>query len=510
MGNRDLSATWAYHDGTKHSPESIRRSPGFLDWDNLPLPFKIYKDLEPIPLPHDTAATSRPALAAIADAGSAAGGGPALDLRVLAHVLHCSAGVLRRRTHPGGEVFFRAQACTGNLHHIDLYLVCGALAGLAAGIYHFGPHDFALRRLRSGDYRAAVVEATGREPAIAGAPVVVACTSTFWRNAWKYRSRTYRHCFWDNGTLLANLLAVSAALDVPARVVLGFVDDTLDRLLELDSRREVTLSLVALGSGAAPPPSPPPVSPIELETLPLSVREIDYPAVREAHVASSLRTVEEVVSWRRPLLAAPSAPAPERCLPLAPRRSEPSETIERVIRRRGSTRRFSHAPINFAALSTILRSVSRGVPADYVAPADVVAELYLIVNAVDGLAPGTYFFDRLRDGFVPLRAGDLRREAGHLALGQALAADAAVNLYWLVDLGPVLERLGNRGYRAAQLDAAIAGGKSYLAAFALGLGATGLTFFDDDVTAFFSPHAEGKSVMFLMAVGKPEGRGPTR
>jgi hypothetical protein len=35
------------------------------------------------------------------------------------------------------------------------------------------------------------------------------------------------------------------------------------------------------------------------------------------------------------------------------------------------------------------------------------------------------------------------------------------------------------------------------------LGATGLTFFDDDVTAFFSPHATGKSVMFLTAIGKP-------
>jgi nitroreductase len=65
----------------------------------------------------------------------------------------------------------------------------------------------------------------------------------------------------------------------------------------------------------------------------------------------------------------------------------------------------------------------------------------------------------------------------------------------------VLARFGNRGYRVAQQEAAIVGGKLYLAAYALGLGATGLTFFDDDVTAFFSPHAAGKSVMFLVALG---------
>ena len=65
-----------------------------------------------------------------------------------------------------------------------------------------------------------------------------------------------------------------------------------------------------------------------------------------------------------------------------------------------------------------------------------------------------------------------------------------------------LERFGNRGYRAAQLEAAIMGGKLYLAAYAQRLGASGLTFFDDDVTEFFSPDAAGKSVMFLIALGK--------
>ena len=40
----------------------------------------------------------------------------------------------------------------------------------------------------------------------------------------------------------------------------------------------------------------------------------------------------------------------------------------------------------------------------------------------------------------------------------------------------------------------------------MGLGATGLTFFDDEVTQFFSPHAAGKSVMFLTLLGVPQKR----
>ena len=47
----------------------------------------------------------------------------------------------------------------------------------------------------------------------------------------------------------------------------------------------------------------------------------------------------------------------------------------------------------------------------------------------------------------------------------------------------------------------ILGGRMYLAAYGQGFGATGLTFFDNDVSEFFSPHAAGKSVMFLIALG---------
>src|SRR5207244_8386205 len=162
-----------------------------------------------------------------------------------------------------------------------------------------------LGRLRAGDQRAAGVAATAGGPAIATAPVIVACTSTFWRNAWKYQARTSRHCFWDDGTLLANLLAVAAAVDLPARVVLGFVDDELNRLLDLDTEREVTLALVALGGGGPPPPPAPPAPRLGLATLPLSAREVDYPAIRRAHAASSLTTAKKGATWRGPLAPPP-------------------------------------------------------------------------------------------------------------------------------------------------------------------------------------------------------------
>ena len=135
-------------------------------------------------------------------------------------------------------------------------------------------------------------------------------------------------------------------------------------------------------------------------------------------------------------------------------------------------------------------------------------DVYVIVNAVEGLPAGSYVYRPAESALESLTEGEFRNEAGDLGLNQALPADASVNVFFMANLTPILERFGNRGYRVAQLESAINGGRLYLAAYALGLGASGLTFYDDDVTDFFSPHAEGKSPMFLVALGHPVRRTP--
>src|SRR5207244_3358575 len=255
------------------------------------------------------------ALCALAASAVEPKGGRLPDLGLLGPLLHYSAGITRRIRSPRGEMLFRAASCTGALYHIDLYLVCGDLSDLEAGVYHFGVHDFSLRRLRRGDFRGELVRATADEPAVALAPVILICSSTFWRNSWKYQARAYRHCFWDSGTILANLLAITAAHRVPARVVCGFVDDRVNRLLGLEPRSEVALALVALGRDS-PIGHAPEVGPLALETTALSRSEVDYPAIRAMHEASSLTEEAEVAAWRGAAAVAQLAPSSGRLYPL--------------------------------------------------------------------------------------------------------------------------------------------------------------------------------------------------
>jgi hypothetical protein len=207
---------------------------------------------------------------------------------------------------------------------------------------------------------------------------------------------------------------------------------------------------------------------------------IEYPEAHALHVASKLASADEVEryrgdgGWENARLGIP----------------------DEVFRRRGSIRDFSPEPVAREELAAILASAMGPIPLD-VPPSN---EFRLIANAVEGLEPGAYRFDP-PDTFHPLRAGNFRRQAGYLVLEQFLGALAAATMFAMADLDEVLRRYGNRGYRAAQLEAGIRVGRVYLGAFTRGLGATASTFYDDDVTAFLAPD-ERLSPLLCAAVGR--------
>src|ERR1051326_729343 len=127
MNNREIRAAWKYHDATKHSYWSIRNNPHTLDWATRPHPFKIYPKIEPLLLPRDVAQTGVTALSAISVREPLSRTESVPDLQDLARILYFSAGITKQRAYPGGEIYFRAAACTGALYEIELY-VCVAIS----------------------------------------------------------------------------------------------------------------------------------------------------------------------------------------------------------------------------------------------------------------------------------------------------------------------------------------------------------------------------------------------
>ena len=478
MPNSDTNAARSFHDATKLSYINLATKP--------PL-YKTYLDLPATALPAEMPSPGAPTLLAVGGVVSPSQG--PLNLATIAQLLHYSAGLIRRSTlRSVGEVHYRAAASAGALYPIELYVVCGDLQGLSAGIYHYAPSTHSLSLLCSGDYRGNLAAAAAGHPGIADAPATIVSTCVFWRSAWKYRERGYRYCYWDNGTILANMTATANALGQPASIVAGFVDAQVDALLGLESSSEASFFLVPIGDGNAAPAAVSRLDVVDAGVLGVEWRT-EYPETSALHAGSCLGGLAEVQDWRKPPAARASLQSADWL---------ESEPLGTTVAHRGSTRRFARELMPAGQLETLLATSASQVNADY---GGGVIDTYLIVNAAEGIAPGTYYYSTASDRLELIQPGEFREEAGHLCFEQALGADASAVAFFMADLDAILTRFGNRGYRVAQLEAGIIGGRMYLCSHAMGLGATGMTFYDEAVTAFLSPHAAGKSLMFLVGLG---------
>ncbi|HEY6884490.1 MAG TPA: SagB family peptide dehydrogenase, partial [Nitrososphaeraceae archaeon] len=406
--NNDIRYALEFHEATKHSEISIQTSGHYLDWDNKPRPFKIYTKLPSIPLPQDFCKPSLDAITSISKIKSitesnATTTSPAVDIKKLAEILFFSAGITRELNYPYGTYYMRAAAATGALYPIELYVVCQDIPGLRAGVYHFCPGDFTLTELRNGDYRGKLSAAAGESKNIMASPIIIIFSSIAWRNAWKYQARSYRHWFWDSGVIAANLLGTTVSNNIRSFLIMGFVDDIVNRMLLLDDKREAAIAMAAIGIGLSKNQvgsnSKEIISSLSSslpypEVLPLSKKaEVEYPEIWRMHQASSLSNTEEVKQWANSASSFKKQDRTSRTEILNSQTLQYKESssfqsgLGDVILLRGSSRRFARKPISFMQLSTILYASTRSIPLDFLGQdGDRTAiDVYMIVNDVEGL-----------------------------------------------------------------------------------------------------------------------------
>jgi len=306
--------------------------------------------------------------------------------------------------------------------------------------------------------------------------IVICLTAIHARTGWKYQERGYRHVWWDAGTMAANLLALAAASGYRPRLYTAFVDHAVNEALGVDGVHEHALALLSLagGSAGAEASAPDFALPAESGTR--------FPLAEQAHAASALSDADAVRAWRSP------ETEPEPKLPRG-------ELVD-AIRRRSSVRRYAETPLPRHAFAELLDWSEAPIPAD----SPRVVEQLVTVAAVEGLESGIY------DGrltFLHARdPGELREGAGFAAMEQDHPQRAAANIFQMADLDDVVERLGERGYRWAQLEAGIRAGRLQIGAFMRGWGAAASTFYDDEVSNLLETDA---SPMLMVAVGAPGG-----
>jgi SagB-type dehydrogenase family enzyme len=479
-----------YHEATKHSVESLVRAQRVLDWANMPDPFRHYEGVPVFDLPADPPAPEIPTLDVLQGTSGTTpvGDGPAF----LSQLLFYSAAISASKRVPstGDAYALRVNPSSGNLHPTEFHFVTRGLKQWPDGLYHYDPSRHIAEQRGRGAF----------ETTMAGgpAPIVLILTSIAWREAWKYGERAYRYCLLDIGHAWQALALCARAIGCEAFGFGGFVDDEVAQLCR-PSMDEWPMLMVSLRGESIPVRQADAAKTVWFGGVAnlLSNETIAQPLIEGFHFATKQSCSKSGTSFAEP---APTGSG-EIALP-SPASS--TRSFGEVARMRRSALDFlgGKRSMSLAELSAILAKTAQPLSADFASPRFI--QLYLYAHRVDGLQPGVYRFWPECIELEQVKSGDQRVAAAGLSLGQDLACNACVAFSMIGDLDRATGTYGDRGYRYLHFEAGAIGQRLYLAAEALGLGATGIgAFYDDEVHRHLHLTPKEGQVVYHFAIGYP-------
>jgi SagB-type dehydrogenase family enzyme len=483
--------TWReYHELTKHSAESVRRTHRYLDWANMPDPFRHYQGVPVLDLPVDPSA---PQISALDVLDGKTGNTAAQDgAEFLSQLMFYSASIsaFKRVPSTGAIYALRVNPSSGNLHPTEFHFYARGLAGWPDGLYHYRPSSHMVEQRATGYF--------GEKLLNTSVPLIFVLTSIAWREAWKYRDRAYRYCLHDIGHAWQALTLGARSIGCGSFALGHFSDDRVAEscLLPQD---EWPMLIVGLYGPSIPARMLIPSETVLFGGQPnrLSEKQELYPLIERMHGATKLSTESAIASVDLPRVSG---------------RGEIRLTSQDATGRRyGDIVRARRSALDFrggsesispSQLATLLSSTKEPLCADFATTRFV--HLYLYVHRVEGLAQGLYRFSPEHPGLEKIKDGDQRLIAAALSLGQDLAGNACLAFSMIGDLEKAARLYGDRGYRYVHFEAGAIGQRMYLAAEALGLRATGIgAFFDEQVNQYLGLSPELGQVVYHFAIGYP-------
>lgn len=498
-----------YHEQTKHHYHQSARSLGYLDWATQPDPFRCYEGVPALRLP---LLGNDPTCGHMALYERHQNVSRKFDHESIGAFLELSLGLSAWKSVAGNSWALRMNPSSGNLHPTEAHLILPTLPGITAGVFHYNSYWHAL-------------EPRADLPATLGQQVhehfhtdgfLVALTSIFWREAWKYGERAFRYCQHDVGhavaalSFSANLLGwkvtwLHAVSDEEIATVLGF-----DQIQwpELEREHPELLCFVHRNEQQGIPRDLPReivagFSGLEFQGTPnqLSKNHVDWEMIsRVAEATAKPRSWEDAPAGPgRPDLPATTWP---RYIPTIPSRIPAAQ----IIRQRRSAVAFDE--VSSITSDQFYALLDKTLPRDQCAPfdlglADARVHLLLFVHRVRELEPGLYFFVRAERDLPALQqechrhflwrtvvetlplylleAGDFRSTATTVSCQQSIAGDGAFSLGMIARFREEVQTTPGR-YRHLFWETGVVGQVLYLEAEAQGVRGTGIgCFFDDPV-----------------------------
>ncbi|WP_030959261.1 SagB family peptide dehydrogenase [Streptomyces sp. NRRL S-378] len=455
------------------------------DWADRPRKAKFHPDAETLPLPAPPPPATPPQPV------------PGFTLPLLAGMLGDSYGLTGRRLavqantdlaalpHYTHANWSRGTASGGGLYPVAVHWAAGPGGPLIPGLYHYAPHRHGLRRLLAGDVTGDVREALGPGAGAAGqATQYLVLSVKYWQNAFKYNSFSFHAVSMDVGALVQTWRLWAAQYGLRIDPVLWFDEEHVARLLGVAPEQEGVFAVVPLTWQGAREPGHAGATGATTRhrDLERSRRVIEFETLRRIHRATAGRAADRPAPGALDAAAAfPPRGADPLPLPVPP---APPVTVTRALRaRRSSFGRFDASrPLAAGQLAALLADCAA---TRYATEAErpgspALTSLYAFVNHVEGIAPGTYAYDRTAHTLRPVRPGPpgpfLQRA---YFLSNYNLEQAGAVLVPTVRTTAVLDGVGDRGYRLVGGAVGAVAQTFYTTAAAHGLGAGVALGFDN-------------------------------
>lgn len=200
-----------------------------------------------------------------------------------------------------------------------------------------------------------------------------------------------------------------------------------------------------------------------------------------------------------------------KTIPLPKPRFEKVLDFWTILKKRRSIRDYQTGPLSLNELTNLLwatQGLTGGVISSWYRTVPSAGALhpidtYLVINRVEELPSGIYFFHVEDFALQEKKAGDFSRQIASAALGQEMALNAAVVFVWVAVIDRCRQKYRQRAYRYIYLDCGHIGQNLYLAATAMNLGCCTIgAFFDEEVNTLLEIDGREETTIYLATIGK--------
>ncbi|WP_062238982.1 SagB/ThcOx family dehydrogenase [Fictibacillus sp. FJAT-27399] len=459
------------------------------NWDDAPLPYKLYRGLPVVELPaniplhlEQKKRNAKP------------------NLQEMSHFLKYTYGLTQvSQTLPFGEqteewtAYRRFAPSGGALYPSELYMYL-KIEDLPEGIYHYDAAHHRLVCLRKGNFDSYLNRALGNRCDMSSTFGTVFSSTFFWKNFFKYHNFSYRLQGLDTGFVIGQLLETGRRMGFETGVYYHFLDRAIHHLLGLSEQEESVYAVIPLSvdpamnwftSDETEEPSTAAslcheLKPLDHQHYVRSKKICEYPMLIKMNEACMLDSFPTHKQMEKEKKEEPAHP-----FHLLPRVDRLSYDFSSACRNRYSPGMdFVQKPINQQTLSALLfeafSTFSYRNDLDYAfqkPPYRV--SLYCCMYNVKGVPNGSYSYDGSNHALQPIQEGDFR-----CRLQDGLLADTVnmtqVPLSFTISghKDHYQSAYGYRGHRIQHMEAGILSQHLLLAASALNMGGHPLLGFD--------------------------------